>query len=345
MKFHSPFPWSPVGLILFCAAWIFTSALFTPTCPAATKQWIAGHSGNWSAPNNWSPAGVPQNGDDLIFNITAEEPSPVQTMHNDIVGLQIRGLFFCEQGWSLDGNELTLLDRIIGFITNTCSGSFTFLCPLKLGDQAIIYSAKTLILRGDIDLNGNDLFLHSSDQMIVSGQIRGTGNIIATVNSFNGEDSKIVFDGPTGNTFSGKLTVGERYNVGGEVIFDKQFGNVVNDALLIGDLDFLFANRAVCKLARSHQIGDNADVCVTGGSKLLLDGHTETIGSLCLTNNSTDTAATLVDTGGATLSIQGDITAVNYGVSVIPTIRGVLGLPGPVPAPVGRASPVTTGEK
>jgi hypothetical protein len=203
---------------------------------------------------------------------------------------------------------------------------------LKLGDQATIYSAKTLILRGDIDLNGNDLFLQSSDQMIVSGQITGTGNIIATVNSFNGENSKIVFNGPTGNTFSGKLTVGERYNVGGEVIFDKQFGNVVNDALLIGDLDFLFANRAVCKLARSHQIGDVAEVCVTGGSQFLLDGHSETIGTLCLTNNSPDTRATLVDTGGATLSVQGDIIAVNDAAGVVPTIKGKLGLPGPAPS-------------
>jgi hypothetical protein len=204
----------------------------------------------------------------------------------------------------------------------------TFFCPLKLGNQATIYGAKTLILRGNLDLNGNDLFLHSSDQMIVSGQITGTGNVIATVNSFNDANSKIVFDGPTGNTFSGKLTVRQAYGNGGEVVFDKQFGNVVNDALLIGDLDFLFANRAVCKLARSHQIGDNAEVCITGGSQFLLDGHTETIGSLCLTNNSTDTAPSLVDTGGSILSVQGDITAANDAATVVPIIRGKLGLPG-----------------
>jgi hypothetical protein len=134
------------------------------------------------------------------------------------------------------------------------------------------------------------------------------------------------------NTFSGKLTVGERYNVGGEVIFDKQFGNVVNDALLIGDLDFLYASWAVCKLARSHQVGDTAEVCVTGGSQFLLDGHTETVGTLCLTNNSPDTRATLVDTGGATLSVQGDIIAVNDAAAVVPTIKGKLGLPGPAPS-------------
>ena len=299
---------------------------------ATVRTWDGHFGGSWSNPNNWNPVGVPENGDDLIFQITAEQPSPVRTMHNDIVGLQIRKLFYCDDGWSLDGNELTLLDRMIGFITNTCNGSFTFFCPLELGDRAIIHSGKTLILRGNIDLNGNDLFLQSSDQMIVSGQIIGTGNIIATVYSFNDEHSKIVFDGPTGNTFSGKLTVRQAFGNGGEVVFDKQFGNVVNDALLIGDLDFFFASRAVCKLARSHQIGDAAEVCVTGGSQFLLDGHTETIGSLCLTNNSPDTAATLVDTGGATLSVQGDIIAVNDAAGVIPTIKGKLGLPGPAPS-------------
>lgn len=64
----------------------------------------------------------------------------------------------------------------------------------------------------------------------------------------------------------------------------------------------------------------------------MLEGHTETIGSLCLTNNSGDTEPSLVDTGGSTLSVQGDIVAVNDAAGVVPTIRGLLGLPGPTAA-------------
>jgi hypothetical protein len=316
-----------------------------PAGRSATKHWLGGNNGNWSVAGNWMPAGVPQNGDDLIFDFTAEEPFPVQTMHNDIVGLEVRRLHFCGNGWSVDGNELTLLERIrhtgFIFVTNTCgANSFTFFCPLKLGDQVSIGPGRTLILRGDIDLNGNDLFLNANEQMVVSGRITGTGNVIATVAPIFGGQAKITFDGPTGNTFSGKLTVRRDEDETGEVIFDKQFGHVVNDALLIGDRGFSAnARPVVCKLARPHQIGDNAQVCVTGSSQFLLQGNTESIGSLCLTNNAGDTEPTVVDTGGSTLSVSG-IIAVNNATAVVPIICGKLGLPGAAKA---RNSPSTPG--
>ena len=339
----------PTGLMLFSVVLSCATGLFAPACCAATKTWTGRDSGNWSGASNWRPAGAPQNGENLLFDPDEVESSVRKEMHNDIVGLQVGRIDFCDFGWTLDGNELTLLDRV-GFRqsqTNTCAdNSFRFDCPLKLGATTRMATAEgggTLFLRGYIDLNGNDLLLHSGDQIFVSGQILGTGNVIATVDSFFGADSKIVFDGPTGNTFSGKLTIRQIYDDTGVVIFDKQFGHVVNDALLIGDRGFsLSARPAVCKLANSHQIGDAAEVCVTGGSQFLLDGHTETIGSLCLTNNGTDTAATLVDTGGSTLSVQGDIIAVNDAAGVVPTIKGKLGLPGPGPSGAKAVSSSTS---
>ena len=84
-----------------------------------------------------------------------------------------------------------------------------------------------------------------------------------------------------------------------------------------------------------HQINDSAGVCVAGGGQFLLEGHTETIGSLFLTNSIGDVAPSLVDTGDATLSVQGDIAAVNDAPGVIPTIRGMLGFPGAAAAPSG----------
>ena len=306
--------------------WILL-ALACADCFAATKVWVAHFtdSSNWSDPGNWQPAGVPQNGDDLIFEPTAEEPSPRQDMHNDLVELRVRRLEFCTQGWSLDGNELTLLERVgrTRILTNVCgaTSSFTFDCNLKLGNLTVIdmYHG-TVLLKGNIDLNGNNLGLITADTIRVSGQITGTGNVSATIDSFT--SGSIVFEGAAGNTFSGALTISKSATVVGEVVFDKQAGAVVNDALLI-------RSGTVCKLARAHQIGDSAAVCISGGSQFLLEGHTETIGSLCLTNLTGDTQPALVDTGGSTLSVQGDIVAVNDSLLVVPTIKGKLGLPGP----------------
>lgn len=327
----------PRTFLLF-RLWFAVLCVDAIAAEAATREWVAQgtDSGNWSQPGNWKPTGVPQNGDDLIFKSSAEVPFPRQNMFNDLVDLRVGKFQFCDHGWTLAGNELTLLDEVgrTATATNPCgASSVVFNCPLKLGASTRIEIGwGSIVLRGTIDLNGNYLNLVSGDQIIVSGQITGTGNVFATSDGFIRE-STITFDGAAGNTFSGKLTIRGLHREIGRVVFDKQSGVVVNDALLIGDRAFYpTTHPAVCKLARSHQIGDNAEVCVTGGSQFLLEGHTETIGSLCLTNNSGDTEPTLVDTGGATLSVQGDITAVDDAVLVIPTIRGKLGLPSPAPA-------------
>jgi hypothetical protein len=326
---------------LVCGPWLVALWVGAVSTYGATlREWVAHGtgSGNWSEPGNWSPAGVPQNGDDLIFHATAEEPSPRLDMNNDLVDLHVRRFEFCGHSWTLGGNELTLNEYVDRERDGFCgASSIVFTCPLKLGDSTRMNIGwGSIILRGNIDLNGNDLKLVSGDQIIVSGQITGTGNVFATIDAYTERENSLTFDGPTGNTFSGKLTVRRLYQDKGEVVFDKQSGVVVNDALLIGERSSFIEKSAVCRLARSHQIGDTAEVCVTGGSQFLLDGHTETIGSLCLTNHSGDTQPTLVDTGGSTLSVQGDITAVNDSLLVVPTIRGKLGLPGPV-----AASPTT----
>jgi len=288
------------------------------------RTWVGHFSVSWSNPNNWDPVGVPQDGENLIF--TGAGP-PLQEIHmnNDLVNLRVRDFLFCGVGWSLDGNELTLLDDV-----NRDGGcgdsSFLFNYPLRLGDSMHMEIGwGSIILKGSIDLNGNNLGLVSADRIIVSGQITGTGNVFAAIDG-SIRESSIIFDGPTGNTFSGRLTVYQSYPQIGQVVFDKQSGAVVNDALVIGDEQSV--HRAICKLARSHQIGDNAKVCVVRGGQFLLEGHTETIGSLCLTNCALDTTPSLVDTGGATLSVQGDITSVNDATGIVPTIRGLLGLPG-----------------
>src|SRR6185436_20185923 len=134
----------------------------------------------------------------------------------------------------------------------------------------------TVLLRGNIDLNGHDLSLITADTISVSGRIGGAGNVFAVIDSFT--SGSIRFEGLGGNTFDGALIVSKSATAPGEVILDKQSGAAASGALLI-------RNGAVCKLARPHQIRDGAEVAVTGGSRFLLQNHPETIGSLCLTNS------------------------------------------------------------
>ena len=310
---------------------------------AATREWVARNTegGNWSDPGHWQPAGVPQNGDDLLF---VQADLWRQDMINDLVDLRVKKIEFCTYGWRLAGNALTVLERVgrVRTGTNVCgaASSFRFDCDLRLGNSAIIdMYYGTVLLRGNIDLNGYNLSLITADTITVSGQIQGTGNVFATIDSFT--SGSIRFEGPAGNTFNGMLVVSKSANVTGEVVLDKEAGAVVNGQLVI-------RNGAICKLARPHQINDGAEVCITGGSRFLLQGHAESIGSLCLTNGVGDLEPSLVDTGGATLSVLGHLSAVNDAAGVVPTVRGVLELPGPAAAALGasdQSQPLLPGTK
>jgi hypothetical protein len=76
--------------------------------PAATTTWTgADPSGNWSAPANWSPAGVPTNGNDLVFPGGLLPGDMVST--NDLTGSFFRSITF--GGHTIRGNPMTLTNR------------------------------------------------------------------------------------------------------------------------------------------------------------------------------------------------------------------------------------------
>ena len=56
-----------------------------------SRSWTGAVNGNWSNPNNWSPAGVPQNGESLYFRDDSNS-----SMVNDLTGLVIDGMVFAD---------------------------------------------------------------------------------------------------------------------------------------------------------------------------------------------------------------------------------------------------------
>jgi hypothetical protein len=237
-------------------------------------------------------------------------------------------------------------DAVIDMPMGGGSGSATINCPLILGTNRCVFKCEpfredgsaTLRINADVNLNGYNLTLWSfpggagADAKIeIAGSISGNGDV--TVTPADPDRGSIEFIGSADNTFSGTLRVtssGSEPDAG--VYFKKQAGSVVTHRLEL-------AAGVTVDVERPHQIGDNATVCITQGSRLLFHDNTETIGSLCLTNSAGDTEPSLVDTGGATLSVQGDITAVNNSPLVSPTIRGTVGLPGPGPQVRASSAP------
>src|SRR5882672_7072197 len=79
---------------------------------AADRAWAGGDHGDgrWSNPNNWNPAGVPQDGEDLEFADAGFSGNV--NMHNDLAGLRTGYIQILGSNWTLDGNDLTLGDAV-----------------------------------------------------------------------------------------------------------------------------------------------------------------------------------------------------------------------------------------
>ena len=82
-----------------------------PPTNAQTRTWTgADPSGYWSAPANWSPAGVPVNGDDLVFPGGLPPGDMVST--NDLTDSIFRSITFSgASGHTIRGNPITLTNR------------------------------------------------------------------------------------------------------------------------------------------------------------------------------------------------------------------------------------------
>src|SRR5438034_6705303 len=78
---------------------------------ARTNTWTgADPSGYWSAPANWSPAGVPVNGNDLVFPGGLPPGDMVST--NDLPGSIFRSITFGGASrHTIRGNPMTLTNR------------------------------------------------------------------------------------------------------------------------------------------------------------------------------------------------------------------------------------------
>ena len=108
-------------------ALVVLSLVTVPGARAATSTWTgADPSGYWSAPANWSPAGVPVNGDALVFPAGLPPGDKVST--NDLADGLFRSISLAS-GHTIRGNRITLTNDtsvIINSGTNEIACDWTF---------------------------------------------------------------------------------------------------------------------------------------------------------------------------------------------------------------------------
>jgi len=320
------------------------------------RNWTGAASANWSDPNNWSPAGTPQNGDDLGFGFVDDSR---RSMVNDIPDLAVEALNFADNDYQIDGNPLTILGAIFN-MDDTGTGNFnnshttTVNCPLAFPHNASVYTGgqpgaftETTIdlhLNGPITIVSGELLLEAisypndlgmgggNGHLYVSGVVSGSGNIVAAATEVDGHVSPVEFNGTPGNSFSGTLYLNTFYG-DSPIIFNKTSGFVVTNRVAVRDGD-----TAKLQLAGPNQIGNSATIEITAGSQLVLIGNSVTVGNLILTNFSADAKASVLDTGSTTVGLNGAITSWNDNESVIPAIKGKINLNGFLPFTIGGSA-------
>jgi autotransporter-associated beta strand protein len=331
--FPAPANWLLFGLVCLLAAHAVTPL------HGAQRFWTGLTSAFWSNPNNWSPVGVPQDGEDLIFQGSLNE-----SMVNDLLSLRVNSLTLREHDYVLSGNSLLIDDRIDLPLVHNENYVVIINCVIRLGrDLTIavgagsglfIQNPNELHLRGEVRLNGHHLQLDAtaaslddetlSSKIFVSGSISGPGDVTAMPR----DDCSIVFDGPEGNTFSGTLRA---ISLGDDtdpprIRFNKSSGAVVTNRVEV-------FGRVV--LDRDDQIGDQATVALGAianfgpvaldRSFLNFQGHSDTFTHLVFTNRNLIADAAFLDTAGGTLTLLGDI--ITDTVDVTPVLKGVIDLP------------------
>jgi autotransporter-associated beta strand protein len=181
-------------IILRTAAVVFAILSVSAPARAATKSYTCNSSSNqWSHAANWLPAGVPQNGDTLIFGNLAGNRGTV----NDLPNLRVDSIQFTAGGYQVYGNAISITNGIIAAAANLLDIYVDF--TLGKSQTIDIDAVSSTRLYGDVNLNGFNLAIDSDAYFEIVNSFSGTGNI-----SKNGAGRMILAG--AANTFTGTFT-------------------------------------------------------------------------------------------------------------------------------------------
>ena len=174
----------------------------------STVTWVGTNGGDWDAAANWSPAGVPTSGDDVVI-----KPSSAQT----ITHTQNQA----DSVLSLTTNSYATLDLTAGSLT-VGNGTSTFGGPITVGSaatMAMAAGASVTIPVGETLTDDGTLSFAAGDTVSLPGNCCGTygqlvvaGTLNVAGTTFNGGGPSITVDSggtinPTGSTFNVVLVV------------------------------------------------------------------------------------------------------------------------------------------
>ncbi|MFN8642132.1 MAG: autotransporter-associated beta strand repeat-containing protein [Candidatus Binatia bacterium] len=155
-----------------------------PDAPARglSYTWTGGgDDANWSNPANWGGT-APANGESSV-SLTFPELSGPYESHNDRTGLVVTFLQVTTQvgsgTYAFSGNAISLAGPVTLGSPGSGTPNLVWQIPLTLlGNVTIGASGRQTQLAGDIDLGARTLTLNTGGDIVVSGLVSGTGNLV-----------------------------------------------------------------------------------------------------------------------------------------------------------------------
>jgi len=243
---------------------------------AATLSWSGGgSSGNWNDTGNWGFAGVPANGDTLIF--PGAQPRLINT--NNLASLILNQVRFvgASGGYAIFGNAITITNGIEA--TNSAGAN-------------VLSNSVTLGSPGDFSVN-----VSTGARLTLGGTLSGSVGLVKKGGGTN------TLAGGFSNTYGGTTTV----NAGLVELskFGVQAAAIPHD-LIVGD----GVNSVVVRNLAGAEVADVSNVSVNRFSTWDLADHNETITALTMTGG---TVTTGTNTG--TLTLGGNLLTLSSSTS------------------------------
>jgi acetyl esterase/lipase len=165
---------------------------------AGGRTWTGTAGQSWSSASNWSPAGVPPSGADLLF----PQGAPL-TSTNDLASATV-GKLTINDLYAIGGNAFTLNG---GILRGGPAGAAHINANVTLGASQTFASTETLplIFGGTFNVNGRTL---TTGDATFSGALTGSGSLTSS--------SAAVTLGPSSHSFAGSI-INTRLTLNGSV--------------------------------------------------------------------------------------------------------------------------------
>ena len=293
-----------VLLVIVC---MILAALST-SVQAATATWTGATSGVWATGTNWSTTPVPGTGDTAYFNSSTSNISAISIG----TGVTVRSIVF---DTGIAGSNT--ISAGTGSITVDPNGSIVYK-NTTTGTQYNQTIGRPIIFSGAATIkDDNDTGGFNGDQLVLSGNLSGSGTLTFTGTSSSNYASQIVLSG-TNSSFTGSIIV----NAGGKLAANSNtaLGNTTGTTTLNGGYLQLGTTSACTEPVI---VAANSNILCAGGAAF---GGTVTVNAGIVLTIATGGGNTLNFSGaiggGSTASVNVSQTNVTYSGATPNTLSG-----------------------